>query len=162
MAAGPLVRRWARLARQDMGLGAIAALAMALYAVFLLVPVLLSLKTSFTNQNILFPGSSFVGLANYTRLLHDPEFFASLEFTLGLALGATVVANVVGLAFAILLNRTSLSYPDPAHDRVFAPGDLRDHRRLRVELDAVPDRAGQQRAHRDRPGAAAGELARHA
>jgi ABC-type sugar transport system permease subunit len=110
MAAGPPFRRWARLARQDMGLGAIAALAMALYAVFLVVPVLLSLKTSFTNQNILFPGSNFVGLANYTRMLHDPEFFASLEFTLGLALGATVVANVVGLAFAILLNRTSLSY----------------------------------------------------
>jgi ABC-type sugar transport system permease subunit len=99
-----------RLARQDMGLGAIAALALVLYVVFLVVPVLLSLETSFTNQNILFPGSQFVGLANYTRLLHDSSFFSSLEFTLGLALGATVAANIVGLCFAILLNRTSLSY----------------------------------------------------
>jgi ABC-type sugar transport system permease subunit len=104
------LRGLVRLARQDMGLGAIAALALVLYVVFLVVPVLLSLETSFTNQNILFPGSQFVGLANYTRLLHDSSFFSSLEFTLGLALGATVAANIVGLCFAILLNRTSLSY----------------------------------------------------
>jgi ABC-type sugar transport system permease subunit len=93
-----------------MGLGAIAALALVLYVVFLVVPVLLSLETSFTNQNILFPGSQFVGPANYTRLLHNSSFFSSLEFTLGLAIGTTVAANVVGLCFAILLNRTSLSY----------------------------------------------------
>jgi ABC-type sugar transport system permease subunit len=104
------MRGWARLARQDMGLGAIAALALMLYAVFLVLPVLLSLGTSFTNQNILFPGSKFVGLANYTRLLHDSSFFSSLEFTLGLAACVTVAANVIGLCFAVLLNRTGLSY----------------------------------------------------
>lgn len=104
------LRDWVRLARRDMGLGAIAALALALYAVFLVVPVLLSLETSFTNQNILFPGSKFIGLANYSRMLHDPAFSSSLEFTLGLATGVTVVANVVGLCFAILLNGTGLSY----------------------------------------------------
>ena len=104
------VRGWARLARQDMGLSAIAVLALALYLVFLVVPVLLSLETSFTNQNILFPGSKFIGLANYSRLLHDSAFFSSLEFTLGLAAAVTVAANVVGLLFAILLNQTGLSY----------------------------------------------------
>lgn len=104
------LRGLTRLARQDMGLGAIAALALALYLVFLVVPVLLSLETSFTNQNILFPGSKFIGLANYSRLLHDSQFFSSLEFTLGIAAGATVAANVIGLGFAILLNKTGLSY----------------------------------------------------
>lgn len=104
------LRGWARLARQDMGLSAIAVLALALYLVFLVVPVLLSLETSFTDQNILFPGSKFIGLANYSRLLHDSSFFSSLEFTLGLAAGVTVAANVVGLLFAILLNQTGLSY----------------------------------------------------
>jgi ABC-type sugar transport system permease subunit len=99
-----------RLARLDTGLGAIAALALALYLAFLIVPVLLSLKTSFTNQNILFPDSRFVGLANYRQMLHDTALRASLEFTVELAVTVTVVANVAGLCFALLLNRTSLSY----------------------------------------------------
>ena len=99
-----------RLARLDTGLSAVAALTLVLYLVFLIVPVLLSLKTSFTNQNILFPGSSFVGLANYRQMLHDTQLRASIEFTLALAVAVTIVANVAGLGFAILLNRTSLSY----------------------------------------------------
>ena len=99
-----------RLARLDTGLSAVAALALALYLAFLIVPVLLSLKTSFTNQNILFPGSRFVGLANYRQMLHDTALRSSIEFTLELAVTVTVVANVVGLCFALLLNRTSLSY----------------------------------------------------
>jgi ABC-type sugar transport system permease subunit len=99
-----------RLARLDTGLSAVAALALALYLAFLIVPVLLSLKTSFTNQNILFPGSRFVGLANYRQMLHDTALRASIEFTLELAVSVTIVANVVGLGFALLLNRTSLSY----------------------------------------------------
>jgi ABC-type sugar transport system permease subunit len=99
-----------RLARLDTGLGAVAALALALYLAFLIVPVLLSLKTSFTNQNILFPNSRFVGLANYRQMLHDTALHASIEFTLALAVAVTIVANVAGLCFAVLLNRTSLSY----------------------------------------------------
>ena len=99
-----------RLARLDTGLGAIAALALALYLAFLIMPVLLSLKTSFTNQNILFPNSSFVGLANYRQMLHDTALRSSVEFTLDLAVTVTVAANVAGLCFAVLLNRTHLSY----------------------------------------------------
>ncbi len=99
-----------RLARLDTGLSAIAALALVLYLMFLILPVLLSLKTSFTNQNILFPNSSFVGLANYRQMLHDSQLLASIRFTLILAVAVTIVANVAGLSFAVLLNRTSLSY----------------------------------------------------
>jgi ABC-type sugar transport system permease subunit len=99
-----------RLARLDTGLSAIAALALVLYLMFLIVPVLLSLKTSFTNQNILFPTSSFVGLANYRQMLHDSQLLASIRFTLILAVAVTIVANAAGLTFAVLLNRTSLSY----------------------------------------------------
>lgn len=104
------LRGWVGLARRDMGLSAIAALGLVLYLVFLIVPVLLSLETSFTNQNILFPNSSFVGLANYRQMVHDTSLRASIEFTLALAVAVTIVANVAGLCFAVLLNRTSLSY----------------------------------------------------
>src|SRR6202789_3619092 len=99
-----------RLARLDTGLSAVAALAMVLYLACLIVSVLLSLRTSFTNQNILFPGSRFVGLANYRQMLHDTALRSSVEFPLELAVTVTVVANVVGLCFALLLNRTNLSY----------------------------------------------------
>jgi ABC-type sugar transport system permease subunit len=104
------LRGWVRLAKQDMGLSAVAGLGLVLYLVFLIVPVLLSLVTSFTNQNILFPNSSFVGLANYRQMLHDTTLISSVEFTLVLAAAVTIVANVAGLCFAILLNRTSLPY----------------------------------------------------
>jgi len=100
----------AHLARRDTGLSAFAGLAMLLYLAFLIVPVLLSLETSFTNQNVLSASSGFVGLANYREMLHDNQLDAALEFTVALAAVVTVVANAAGLAFAILLNRASLSY----------------------------------------------------
>jgi ABC-type sugar transport system permease subunit len=100
----------ASLARRDMGLSTFAGLAMLLYLAFLIVPVLLSLETSFTNQNVLSASSGFVGLANYREMLHDSQLLAALEFTVALAAIVTIAASAAGLAFAVLLNRTSLSY----------------------------------------------------
>jgi ABC-type sugar transport system permease subunit len=100
----------ANLARRDAGLSAFAGLAMLLYLAFLIVPVLLSLGTSFTNQNVLAASSGFVGFANYREMLHDSQLLAAIEFTVALAAIVTVAANAAGLAFAVLLNRTSLSY----------------------------------------------------
>jgi ABC-type sugar transport system permease subunit len=103
-------RGWFRDVKQDIGLQAIAGLALVLYIVFIVVPVLMSLRSSFTNENPLEPHSSFIGLSNYQEMLHDSELHASILFTLVMAAGVTIVANVIGIAFATLLNRTSLSY----------------------------------------------------
>ena len=100
----------ARMAARDPGLSILAGLAVLLYLAFLIVPVVLSLATSFTNQNVLSTASGYVGLANYREMLHDTQLRASIEFTLGLAVVVTIAANVAGLAFAVLLNRSSLSY----------------------------------------------------
>lgn len=100
----------AALARRDTGLSAFAGLAMLLYLAFLIVPVLLSLETSFTNQNVLSASSRFVGVANYRAMLHDSQLRAAIVFTVALAAIVTIAANAAGLAFAVLLNRTSLSY----------------------------------------------------
>ena len=102
--------RWVRAAKQDFGLRAIAALGLLLYLVFIVVPVLMSLRSSFTDENPLQSQSNYIGFANYSEMLHDSELKASLTFTLLLAFGVTVAANAVGLAFATLLNRTQLSY----------------------------------------------------
>jgi len=105
----PARTRFRRI-RQDGGLGVIAALGLGLYLVFIVVPVLLSLQSSFTDQNPLKAQSNFVGLNNYREMVHDGELHATVGFTLMLAVGVTVVANVLGVAFAVLLNRTNLSY----------------------------------------------------
>ncbi|WP_322974734.1 carbohydrate ABC transporter permease [Actinacidiphila epipremni] len=95
---------------QDAGLRLIAALGLLLYTVFIVVPVFMSLRSSFTDENPLKSGSNWIGFANYSEMLHDTQLRDSVVFTLLLALAVTVVANVLGLAFALLLDRTALSY----------------------------------------------------
>ena len=95
---------------RSLGLAPIAWLAMALYAAFLLYPILQSVLTSFTDRNPLKPNSSFVGLENYAALFKDTRLIASLGFTLVVVVVVTITANVVGLLFAMLLNRSTRNY----------------------------------------------------
>jgi ABC-type sugar transport system permease subunit len=97
-------------ARRDRGLFGVAAVAFGLYLCFLVLPLLLSLRSSLTDANPLRATSSFVGLANYREMAHDEELRASLLVTLILSVGVTILANILGVAFAMMLNRTSLSY----------------------------------------------------
>jgi ABC-type sugar transport system permease subunit len=99
-----------RVRRGDRALGAIAALAIGLYALFIVVPVIMSAWQSLTDQNPLLPQVKFVGLANYAAMTRDQALGASLGFTLVMAGAVTIVANAAGIGFAILLNRTSLSF----------------------------------------------------
>jgi ABC-type sugar transport system permease subunit len=101
---------WAQALRNDGGLRVIAGLGLALYAVFIVLPLFMSLHSSLTNASPLNATSQFVGLANYRQMLHDDALHAAVIYTLVLAVGVTVVANAVGFGFAVLLNRTSLSY----------------------------------------------------
>ncbi|MBM9503494.1 sugar ABC transporter permease [Streptomyces sp. KK5PA1] len=70
----------------------------------------MSLRSSFTDENPLKAGSNWIGLANYREMLHDTQLRDSVVYTLALAIGVTAVANVIGLLFAMLLDRTDLSY----------------------------------------------------
>lgn len=99
-----------RRAAGDRGLGLLAVLALLLYLAFLVLPLLLSLRSSFTNENPLRGTGDFVGLRNYREMAADTELRASLGVTLMLAAGVTLAANALGVGFAALLNRTSLSY----------------------------------------------------
>jgi ABC-type sugar transport system permease subunit len=95
---------------QDFGLRTIAGLGLVLYVTFIVVPVFMSLRSSFTDQNPLKSASSFVGLANYREMWQDEELRASVLYTLALAFGVTLAANALGLALALLLNGTGRSY----------------------------------------------------
>ncbi|MFD3583198.1 carbohydrate ABC transporter permease [Streptomyces sp. NPDC058683] len=96
--------------RGDPALSAIALVALGLYALFIVVPVIMSAWKSLTNENPLLARADFVGLSNYQEMAHDSALADSLGFTLLLAGAVTVVANAVGIGFAMLLNRTSLSF----------------------------------------------------
>ena len=99
-------RSWAR----PSGLAPVAWLAIGLYVAFLLYPIASSLLTSFTDRNPLRAESTFVGLDNYRRLFTDPRLLTSLRFTIVVVIVVTIVSNVVGLGFAMLLNRPSAGY----------------------------------------------------
>jgi raffinose/stachyose/melibiose transport system permease protein len=49
---------------------------------------------------------NFVGLANFTKIFQTPELLGSLTNTLILAFGFLIFTNVIGLLFALALNRT--------------------------------------------------------
>ena len=99
-------RSWAR----PSGLAPVAGLAIGLYVAFLLYPIASSLVTSFTDRNPLRADSTFIGLDNYRQLFTDARLLASLRFTIVVVIAVTIVSNVVGLGFALLLNRPSLGY----------------------------------------------------
>jgi multiple sugar transport system permease protein len=95
------------VARPHRRLGRFAPLApaVALLAIFFAGPMLWSVYTAFTDSAL--TGSSevnFVGLENFTRLLHDPQFLHSLVLTLIFVVGSAVIGqNTLGLLIALLL-----------------------------------------------------------
>jgi multiple sugar transport system permease protein len=70
------------------------------------IPLLFSLSLSFRGWSLdqsLFAGR-FVGIANYTDLMSDPEFVASMVITLCYTVAVVAVEMTLGLAIALALN----------------------------------------------------------
>ncbi len=99
-----------RLGRQTWGLAPIAWVAIGLYLVFLVYPILRSIMTSFTDRNPLQAESAFVGFDNYVEMFNDPNLTRSLGFTLVVVVVVTVLSNAFGILFAILLNKTTTNF----------------------------------------------------
>lgn len=73
------------------------------FLIFGLTPILYSLYLSFTKWDG-FSEPTFVGLANYTRLLHDTFFFKSIGNTLIIWILSIIPQIVLALALAMILN----------------------------------------------------------
>lgn len=70
------------------------------------VPFVLTLYYSFQNWNLLRPGAlNWVGLRNYARAFENPDFLRILWNTLVLSLSVVIITFVLGMIFALLLNR---------------------------------------------------------
>ncbi|WP_231920354.1 carbohydrate ABC transporter permease [Microlunatus soli] len=74
----------------------------------ILYPFVLGAIYSFLNYAAVNPNPKFVGLRNFGSVLTDPTFWGSVFLTLAFAVVATAVETVLGVAIALLLNRSSL------------------------------------------------------
>jgi cellobiose transport system permease protein len=75
-----------------------------IFAVFGAFPLLYTAYVSLTNRNLLSGGTKFVGLDNYSHLLHDSYFWNAVENTLGIWVISTVPQLLLALWIAHILN----------------------------------------------------------
>ncbi|MBD0382543.1 carbohydrate ABC transporter permease [Paenibacillus sedimenti] len=79
--------------------------ALALFGVFILYPFLKGLQISFTNWDGYSQSSKWIGVSNYTRIFQDPDIVRVIRNTFIYGLGSTLFQNILGLAYALLLNQ---------------------------------------------------------
>jgi len=77
-----------------------------LFAVFGLFPLGYTAWVSLTDRTLLNPDSSYIGLDNYTELLHDSYFWNAIENTLGIWVLSTIPQLLLALVIAHVLNRS--------------------------------------------------------
>ncbi|SHM66112.1 carbohydrate ABC transporter permease [Gracilibacillus kekensis] len=75
-------------------------------AFFIVYPFINGIRISFTDWNGFSQSSNFVGIDQYTRMLTDPDTWLVVRNTLLYGIGSTVFQNVLGLAYALLLNQS--------------------------------------------------------
>lgn len=80
----------------------------AILGTFNFYPAFYSLWLSFFDWDGFAPKRTFVGFENYIRLLNSGEFWNSLRVTVVYSSGVTLVALVIGLGVAVLLNQQIL------------------------------------------------------
>jgi multiple sugar transport system permease protein len=74
----------------------------------ILYPFVLGVYYAFLNYSAVNPNPVFVGFENFRNVLSDPEFWHSVRVTATYAIAATLVETVLGIAIALLLNRSSI------------------------------------------------------
>jgi multiple sugar transport system permease protein len=77
---------------------------LVVFALFMFLPLVLVFAQSFQESSGFGP-STWVGLDNFTRLLHDEKFWRSLAHTLGYAVVCVPLELAGGLALALLINK---------------------------------------------------------
>jgi multiple sugar transport system permease protein len=78
------------------------------FTLFYALPAVRGLLISFTNWDLLTPAKS-VGLANYAKLLNDPNFWNSLKVTIYYVLLNIPLQTVLALVIAVMMARLTKS-----------------------------------------------------
>lgn len=79
--------------------------AVVFYFFAVVIPLILAIRYSLLDFNLLTSDGPFVGLQNYIDVLTDPEFWRAFGFTAVLTVWLLIAANVGGVALALLVNR---------------------------------------------------------
>jgi ABC-type sugar transport systems, permease components len=78
--------------------------ALILFIVFVVYPFLDGIRIAFTNWNGFSQHYKYVGFANFARLAADLNVVTAFRNTLVYGFGSTMLQQLLGLAFALLLN----------------------------------------------------------
>jgi len=78
---------------------------LAIFVAIILYPFVDAVLMSFTNRSMIYPDYQWVKLENYAKVFKDPYFTKTLITTALFVLGATVLPYVLGMLWAIVLNR---------------------------------------------------------
>lgn len=82
--------------------------ALTILALFSVYPVFNAFRLSLFETGLLQPESTFVGLANYGKLLRDPLFYNALRASVVFVGGSVIIQYGVGLLLASLLSMQGL------------------------------------------------------
>lgn len=95
---------WWRRRQRDLVPYVFIAPNVVLFTAFSFLPLVYAVFISFHDWGLI-SEPDFIGLRNYTRLLHDRLFWQSLGHTLTYAAGTVPTSMALGLALAVALNR---------------------------------------------------------
>ncbi|PPA68539.1 carbohydrate ABC transporter permease [Jeotgalibacillus proteolyticus] len=72
---------------------------------FIVFPFIDGIRISFTNWNGFSQTYSYIGFDQYKRMFSDPDTWLVVKNTLLYGIGSTILQNIVGLGYALLLNQ---------------------------------------------------------
>lgn len=93
---------------------------LVIMALFMFYPLIRAAWLSLTNYSF-FGTSQFIGLGNYTKLVHDAQFWNDLGNTAYYAAVTTPVSIILALGLALLLNRRGLPARGVLRAAIFLP-----------------------------------------
>lgn len=93
---------------------------LVIMALFMFYPLIRAAWLSLTNYSF-FGTSQFIGLGNYTKLVHDAQFWNDLGNTAYYAAVTTPVSIILALGLALLLNRRGLPGRGILRAAIFLP-----------------------------------------
>jgi ABC-type sugar transport system permease subunit len=97
--------RWRLSSQSRFGLALILPALIAIFGV-VLVPLVNSLSLSLHQKDLARPQfDAFIGLENYSQLLHNARYLNSLKATATFSLGSVVCELVLGIGVAVVLNQ---------------------------------------------------------
>lgn len=80
--------------------------ALLLFSVFIFYPFFKGIAISFTNWDGYSQSFNWVGFENYIRMFNDPNIATVVKNTLIYGIGSTILQNIIGLGYALLLNQS--------------------------------------------------------